>query len=439
MTEGHVAVASPPVAELVAALTYHTRTFAPGGHAGWREVEQVVALGGYDLMGRLAFPAGLLGRVQRVLAEKGYAVDIRDLRPADDRMTLAAGAEYLFTPRQREVLDAVALHPLGRVEVADDEEALDHSVALIEAFPRVGFAIAVPTRSDALQAWRRISERLREDIGLVTSGTRRAAPRVLVGTPGIITPNTVRRPDVLLLPFAERSTGRRFLDAAVGAQFRRIYAFVRQPEQPDRLTQLRLEQLAGPLVVPRQPTRRPVRVALFDVPDVGVSSHLVTEQERKHAWYWTNSVRNRAIAAVARGLQQGAPKLLRRVGLKAGDEAARRVAVLVECPVHGRELVKFLPEWALLTIQMGGHGPTGGVIVTEAYAAQHPFEADVLLRATGTGWPLRVLDFPPAQITEDLSEVLLVDFRDGFSTETARLATQRLQEYRRAGMIVEDQ
>ncbi len=435
VTEGHVAVLAPAVDGLDPVLTYRTRTFEPGGNFGWKEVERVVSLYDFDLKNRLVFPAGLLGRVQRVLEEKGYAVVIRDRRSTNKRMKLASEVENLFTFDQRDLLAAVALHPQGRIEVANDAAALESAAVLMEGFPGAGVTVAVPARSDARRVWRHLSGRLGEDVGLVTSGVRNNAPRVLVGTPASLTPNTVRRPDVLLLPFAERSTGEGFVDAAIGTRFRRVYACVRRTEHPDRFTQLRLEQLAGPVIVRCRPGRKRVRVVMLDVPDIGVPSHLMTELERKYAWYWTNPVRNRAVAAVARGLlQRDDPKLLQKVGLKTvAKKTAQKVAILVECPLHGRELAKLLPDWALLTLHTTEKEAAGGVIVTESYAAKNALTADILIRANGTGWPMRVKEFPPEH-TEGSQEVLLVDFRDGFSTDTARLARQRANQYRRQGM-----
>ncbi|QJW93129.1 hypothetical protein [Frigoriglobus tundricola] len=434
ITEGHVAVLAPAIGGLDSVLTHRTRTFEPGGPFGWREVEQMVSLYDFDLKNRLIFPAGLLGRVQRVLEEKGYAVVVRDLRSTNKHMKLAPDVEYLFASEERNLLGAVALHPQGRIEVANDAEALESSVAVMEGFPGAGFTVAVPTRSDAWRVWRHFSERLGENVGLVTSGVHKNAPRVLVGTPASLTPNTVHRPDVLLLPFAERSTGECFVDTAIGTQFRRVYAFVRHPERPDRFTRLRLEQLAGSVIVRCRPSRKRVRVVVLDVPDIGVPSHVMTELERKHAWYWTNPVRNKVIAAVALGLLQRDPKFLQKVGLKTvAMKTVRKVAILVECPLHGRELVKFLPDRTLLTLHTTAKETTESVIVTESYAAENTLNADVWIRATGTGWPMRVKEFPPHS-TEDSQEVLLVDFRDGFSTETARLARQRENQYRRQGM-----
>ena len=79
------------------------------------------------------------------------------------------------------------------------------------------------------------------------------------------------------------------------------------------------------------------------------------------------------------------------------------------------------------------------MIVTESYAAENTINAGVLVRANGTGWPMRVKGLPPEH-AENSPEVLLVDFRDGFSTETARLARQRENQYRRQGveMVKED-
>lgn len=436
ITGDHVAVLAPAVDGLDSVLTYRSRAFEPGGKFGWKEVERVISLCGLDIKERLCFPAGLLDRVRLVLAEKGYAITVCDERSADDCMKLSPDVEFLFSPVERDLLDAVALHPLGRVEVANDDAALKSCVTLMEGFPGVGFTVAVPSRSEVMRVWKHLSDKLEDKVGLVTSRVRRNAPRLLVGTPASLTPNTVPRPDVLLLPFGERSTGQGFIDTAIRTQFRRIYGFVRHAEHFDRFTQLRLEQLAGPVIVRCRPLPKCVRVVMLDVPDIGVPSHLMTEQERKHAWYWTNSVRNKTLATVAQGLRQGDAKFLQKLDLKGiANMTEPKVAILVECPIHGRELAKLLPDWAHLALRSTEPKAASGVIVTESYAAENTFEADILVRANGTGWPLRVNGFPPAQ-TEDSREVLLVDFRDGFSNDTARLARQRENEYRRQGMEI---
>jgi hypothetical protein len=76
-------------------------------------------------------------------------------------------------------------------------------------------------------------------------------------------------------------------------------------------------------------------------------------------------------------------------------------------------------------------------VVTAAYAAARGIRADVLVRATGTAWPLRVRGFPPRRRDGPGAEVLLVDFDDRFDPQAAGDATRRVEEYQRVGMMVD--
>jgi hypothetical protein len=60
--------------------------------------------------------------------------------------------------------------------------------------------------------------------------------------------------------------------------------------------------------------------------------------------------------------------------------------------------------------------------------------AGVIVRATGTRWPLSVPDWP---LTESgLAEAVLVDFDDRYHPTAARNAKSREQSYDEAGMTV---
>jgi hypothetical protein len=355
ITQDHVALLFPAIVDLEPVLTYCTRTFAMGGPTGWQESEQVVRLAALDHKGRLAYPAGLLGRVSRELESAGYTLRISDMRPFDPRMVVDPAERSRLGPDESGLLDAVARNPLGRIEVANASAAVDQCLLLIRSLPRARFTVGVPTRSAAWSIWRQMAAELGTGVRLVSSGVRKSGERVVVGTLPNLTPNTVRRPHVLLLPFAERSTGERAIDAAVGAYFKRIYDFVRHTEHPDRHIQLRLEQLAGPVIVRRHPEKKSVRVVMLPAPDCGISPALWRELDRKYSWYWSNTTRNRAVAEVALGLRRGDLSQMRRVGLNPGVEKTRQsIAILVESMIHARAMSRELPGWPTLTLNSGG-------------------------------------------------------------------------------------
>src|SRR4051812_4669785 len=75
----HVAVLDPPIREVADALTYPVTTFRPGP-AGVVGTVEMRCGWDIDIKGRLAIPAGQLGRVLRRIADLGYKVEVEDLR-----------------------------------------------------------------------------------------------------------------------------------------------------------------------------------------------------------------------------------------------------------------------------------------------------------------------------------------------------------------------
>lgn len=74
--------------------------------------------------------------------------------------------------------------------------------------------------------------------------------------------------------------------------------------------------------------------------------------------------------------------------------------------------------------------------MTAAYAAKNTIKTEVVVRATGTAWPLRMKGFPPKRTKQGPGEVLVIDFNDGFTADAGEDARSRVQEYQRRGMKV---
>jgi len=77
--------------------------------------------------------------------------------------------------------------------------------------------------------------------------------------------------------------------------------------------------------------------------------------------------------------------------------------------------------------------------MTTMVAAERGIKADVIIRATGTGWPLRIKRFPPPQEDTARNEILVVDFQDGFHAGAQRNTELRKADYLRRGYQVVDQ
>src|SRR4051794_39930943 len=114
ITQQHLALLDPTVPEmepvLEPLLQYRRRTFAPGGPAGYREAEASVTLFTFDVKDRLAFPAGLLPRVGRVLREHGYRVRVEDRRRDGPRLLVDEGF-LRQSDADRPLREALVQHP----------------------------------------------------------------------------------------------------------------------------------------------------------------------------------------------------------------------------------------------------------------------------------------------------------------------------------------
>src|SRR5207302_5620389 len=134
---------------------------------------------------------------------------------------------------------------------------------------------------------------------------------------------------------------------------RRIYAFIQPQRRPDRLTQLRLEHVAGPVLYRVKYPRGRVRVVFVPISQCCVTD-ATTALERKRALYWANQARNERIAVFARAIALPDNAVLSRCGFRDSDlrpayqKPHHRVAVLVETLEHGRQILALLPRWALL-------------------------------------------------------------------------------------------
>jgi hypothetical protein len=185
---------------------------------------------------------------------------------------------------------------------------------------------------------------------------------------------------------------------------------------------------------------RRVNVAVVNVPPVAVREAR-DALERKRTEYWRNAPRNGLIASVARGVLSANWRRLRAHGLpeavvREAGHGDRRVAMLVESPEHGRELKRLLPDWTLCdaTTHASCDVHDGGPrIVTLVYAAKHGVSADVVIRATGTPFPLTVKNFPGARDEGDDRAVLLVDFFDVGSVRRENESRARFHDYTERG------
>ena len=165
--------------------------------------------------------------------------------------------------------------------------------------------------------------------------------------------------------------------------------------------------------------------------------------EQKKQFYWHNARRNRRIADVAKKLMSAKRKTVR--ALVGGNDclvetvttaAKTGVAILVETPVHARELATLLPGWVVWTaneLEVAQPEPGCGVVATERAARETVISLEVLIRATGTRWALPDIAWPWSEYAKS---GVLIDFADGFYPLAQKQAAARIESYEQSGMTV---
>lgn len=451
ITEDHLAVMEPAVRLPEVLLQSRRKQFVADGPLGHREVETKVVFHDIDCKGRLVFPAGLLPRMRRVLREHGYRVVVEDRRKAGTRLLVDDGVLGERGSKASELLAAFAREPLGQVEVNTDEDSLEKMLILVQLFPEARIVAAVATRKEAWRHWRKLEVEFKETVGLAVSGTLREGKRLMVGTFQSIPRKMAGKCDILLLPQGEESTGEKACEMVVEMRFKRRYAFVRPQRRADWLVQLRLEQIAGEVIHRLKKPRVPVRVLVLPTPSC-VSGIYKTPLERKQALYWHNTARNEYVAKVAQAVHLMDRVALKEVGLRNQDIRAiktcgrARIRLLVETPQHARELLTLLPGWCMGTMIPSGvdDGKEKAsevnfqmpMIMAAVYASTLDIQADIIIRATGMGWPLKVRNFPPKESKKTPPQVLVIDFDDNQQQDAWRDTQNRVKEYKRQGMEV---
>lgn len=445
ITPDHLAVMDPPVPLLEPVLQNRHRRFLSGGPTGYRQVSESRSLCTFDYKGRLVFSAGLVQRVHSLLRDHGYSVRVEDRRKHDSQLLVEPAVLGDVEPSDKALLEAIVREPLGQIETQSFEDAVARCMLLGRAFPRVRFVVGMPTRRQAWKMWHELEGALNERVGLVMAGVRRQGERWLVGTFAGVEKSNPGKRDVLLLPCGEEAAADTAACTVAGKGFARIYAFVRPQRRPDRLLRLRLEQMAGPVIRRLARPRVSVRVVMLPTPACAIATSS-TALERKRTLYWHNEARNERVAAVARVVVKADPLMLKAVGLRNQDVRmlrnmdTSRVVVLVETPEHGRRLLPLLPPgWRMLDAEAVEDKHTtfqGPAVVTAVYASRRRIRANVVIRATGTEWPVRLKGFPPRQGTAGGGDVLLIDFDDRFDAHAAEDSRCRVAEYRRCGRTV---
>lgn len=449
----HWATMEPVVPEVRARLGRPTWEFAAGGSLG-REARPVRDVTLTDVLTRREIdgdrvvvpveyqmmPQGLVPVVASWLTDMRYPHTIEDERTDSGRWLRDQSDAYLPKPR-RAVVRAVAENRAVRVVGLRVEEIVRAVVDVAAAYPQARIAVAVTSKGMLNRVRWKLKTALPEPLGVYTA--RHHQPqRVAVGLIMQFPRGEIGAWDLLVLPFADRAVGDNALRVATSAAFRRILAFTPGRAVPDANVAWRMHVVAGAVWPPDRP-KPPVTAVVLDAHGTRPADPGTAYQE-KVALYWDNPRRNRRVAQVAKWLATGKAGTIRALGGDADltttmtEAAGAGVNILVESLRHARALAALLPGWAVWSADdlfaVPRPAPGCGLILTELGAAERVMSNGVLVRGTGTRWPLDGLDWPRADA--EYGHAVLIDFTDGYHPAAARHAIARMESYVAAGMTV---
>ncbi len=454
---GHATLRRPQrelLAALAAELAVVRRDFAVDARSGLRRVHQTETLFEIDAAGELHVPSGLVSRLVAAAGRAGYSVDVQD---GGNRVVPASMVD-LVGEREDIVRLAAALAGSRRGVLA--ARSRDHRLAALRLIIRLlqdgKIMIIASTLAEPKKIARDLSSRTAEPSGCFTRQLNRSDVRVQVGTLGGLDPTVA---GVVVFADARQALharARRDL-ASLGRQ--RIYGLFDDRDWLGRRERLLIEAGIGPVIgrLGAADEFPVVLRAVFADWTGGELPDLQLGLQWKRRSIWHNPARNAAIARLASALDAGDDAPLWEHGLFLDREGAARppadpaVVVLVEAPEHARGLAQLLPGWTVLSAERHDaaaaearagtpsrgyrEGAARRAIATWLYARDRGrVEADIVLRADGTPWPLYVGLAPPGPRAEGRA-VLLVDLADD-QDRTARAATNaRRADYQDRGWV----
>lgn len=459
---GHWATLEPVVPEIHELLESSTLEFDVGGPLGHQmrhvltwQLTPIIPHLQLDNDGRVVrpkvqlLPQGLVPDIVECLRELGYDVTIRDHREDSERWVRHDQWKKYVPKKEWKLLDAVAEQKALRVVGRGNDDIAESIAAVARAYPNAKIAVAVPTYKLLARITRRLNSSIREPLGLYTAKKKQAG-RISVGLIGQFPRGNKGEFDLLVLPYAENTLSDNAVEIITSGQFRRILSFTRSRTTSDQNINQRLFILAGS-VWPAERVRVPITAVFLDTHGTRPTAKKNAEKakaekmnayEEKKQLYWHNTRRNKRIAEVAKCLVQAKKKAVRSIVndtdlVKEIVCAAKTgVAILVETPVHARELAKLLPGWVTWTTSQDEcpKRKSGfGVISTELAARETVISAGILIRAAGTKFPLPNIDWP---WVGDVEEGVLIDFSDKYHSTAAKYAKLRMTAYEESGIII---
>ena len=454
-------IRSTDVMPLIApVLTYTHTTFDPSTSNVFVKKRRTYRCFEREQNGELRILAGHAALVKRVLEHAGRSVLVQDQRQFSPKATPCMQVIEESHGSVRGFLEIVAREPRGLIEVHDQTDVLGLTARICTLFPAARIYIPVATRRQvgwtrrALQRILRAPVNVYEDYAWPWEGGR------LVCTLRMFDRHHDSDLEVVICPEASHAVVPAHFRAFGGLPFQRVYGFRRAGVALSDRSRLQLQGLFGPVVY-RSPDPQGPQASVLVHWCTPPENHLprdCTALERKRRLSWRNDRRNDLVAAVARALRDGDRERLWQPGLFLGEEdevllsaPTRSVAILVESTEHGHALCRRLPGWALWDAPpvplAPGDLPPGvqsiwklgtldRVIVTLVQASWlESVYTDLLIVASGEGWPNALPGFPP-RLVRPGHRAHLLDLADDVDPASRRATRERLREYERRGWSV---
>lgn len=464
-----LATIRPPLLDLVReSLEYQQTLFELGGPLGERSRVVTRRLYELDSQGRLVVMVGSVAGIRRTLEQHGYPVTLRDHRrwPARCRKTEERLQDEL-TVQEQTMLGTLRTNRAGQLIVRGRREQTRAIEIIGRHWPDAIMLIPVATLRHVDELYGDLVAPFGSSLTRARGGNwARESNRVVCTYEPL---RTCIPQGVDIVVFAEVAS---MFNEKVFEAIRDLpedilrYAVVQADEMLDRVTQIRLEALCGPVIY-RNPDPRgepaAVRVVLCDAPHLPTIAYR-NPLDRKRRAFWHNTARNTVIAEIATAFADGDQQALWKhgLGLEDGPESLAvrpgdRVAVLVESPEHGRELQKALRSWPLLSatpkpntkraadenaLTAWGLPPRSILTSLRAHRVGQ-LAVETLIVATPDDWAGVTPGFPPRQRRaqpqetqhheNERHEILVIDMADDFDRHATEQTWQRLETYRIRG------
>lgn len=434
---------------LLKSVQYSELSYKSGGRdMGWKQSNIKAFESNND--GSVTIAAGSVPRITTELQKTGYRVTIDDQRTLP-LVVKTHDADFYrnLNDEQRRLGDLVVNNPQFVLETTP-QTAFQTMGIIASLFPNAQIFIPLSkvTTAACNQVIYEIAKYVGGNVGRAQGIGCVCNGRVAVGSYQQFSLSNPADWDIILFPDAELAVTKNVADGAGPYQNHRLYGFIAPGSKLSKRERLRLEGLAGPLIIDDQngALKIPTVTAVFCCSRTCPLRIPSEPLARKRVGIWQNETRNRLIVDVALAFSDGDDEALCshfRIDqdLSVFSAGRRSVVILVESSEHGRMLAQLLNGWELVTaenIDRYRRYPANfrqTIVTTIAASRMETLIADVLIRADGGVGSVRPT-MPAPSFAETCPRSLIIDFVDDFE-QTFIVDTQsRALAYSRQGFNV---